>query len=166
LGMHRSATSLAAKGLYEAGIHMGRNLLGASPSNPYGHYEDLDFIRLNDRILHSAGGSWDNPPPEDAIVNAGKEMNKELPAFLKNKSEGGYFWGWKDPRTTLTIRAYMPHLQRYNPHFITCWRHPEQVAMSLATRDKFPKEKCVALAKTYNTRLLEFIKEWTNGYQL
>ena len=49
LGMHRSATSLSAMGLSRCNVHIGDNLLGADAnSNPYGHFEDRDFIRMND----------------------------------------------------------------------------------------------------------------------
>ena len=62
LGMHRSATSLLARGLHMSDIVMGERLLGKSESNKYGHWEDVDFVELNESILHSAGGTWDNPP--------------------------------------------------------------------------------------------------------
>lgn len=158
LGMHRSATSLVAKGLAQAGINMGEHLLGAHPSNPYGHWEDVEFISINDRILQIAGGSWDNPPEPDKILGAGVVLSGELSEMMARKNQPGLHWGWKDPRTTLTARCFMPYLQE--PHFITCFRNPLQVARSLNARDGMPVEQGVKLAGTYNQRLIEFLGEY------
>jgi hypothetical protein len=62
LGMHRSGTSMVAGLLAKMGINMGDDLLGRSPSNPFGHFEDWDFVNLNDSILSKAKGSWDKLP--------------------------------------------------------------------------------------------------------
>jgi hypothetical protein len=65
LGMHRSGTSTIARILASIGINMGERIMGANESNPFGHYENLDFVELNDEILINAGGSWKKPPPKN-----------------------------------------------------------------------------------------------------
>jgi len=157
LGMHRSATSLAAQGAEKAGVFMGSALMGAHESNEYGHFEDVDFVNINDQILKLAGGSWYNPPPESNIIEVGKADEDGLKNFIRAK-EREPFWGWKDPRTVLTIRCYMPFLK--NPHFIACYRKPQDVAESLYKRDGVPIEKGISLAKEYNRRMLSFLKEF------
>jgi len=162
LGMHRSATSLAAKGLARSGIHMGDSLLGVAPSNPYGHWEDVDFVRLNDRLLKAAGGSWNHPPPEEQILSLKDEKgwDGEIERLVRRKRREP-FWGWKDPRTVLTIRLYLSYLE--GPHFIACFREPEEVAKSLARREReMTKGQCLSLAEIYNERLLRFLSEWTS----
>lgn len=162
LGMHRSATSLLAKGLALSAVHMGETLLGSSPCNPQGHFENVDIMHLNQRILKQAGGNWRNPPPEDAILQAGLLLGSHIAARLRDNQRSPY-WGWKDPRTTLTIRCYLPYLT--NPHFMCAFREPAAVAESLYRRDKMPLAEGLALAKTYNRRLLRFLSEWTEaGY--
>ena len=158
LGMHRSATSLAAKGLAKSGINMGSQLLQANKFNSYGYWEDVDFITMNSAILKKAGGSWENPPKEEEILKAGKFFKEEIKELIRIKSKGKNFWGWKDPRTTLTIKCYLEYLE--NPHFIVCFRETEKVAESLKKRDNFPLKKCIKLANEYNSRLLSFVKEW------
>ena len=157
LGMHRSATSLIAKGLMASGIHMGNRLLGASPCQPDGHFEDTDFISVNDQILKHAGGSWDNPPDEEAIVEVARQSKDFLQEFIESKSQHR-LWGWKDPRTVLTIRCFMPFIKK--PHIIPCFRETRDVARSLNRRDGMPIAQGQQLAMEYNRRLLLFLGDW------
>ena len=159
LGMHRSATSLVGMGLAKSNVHIGETLLAPTEHNPYGHWEDVDFVRANNEILRAAGGSWDNPPPEEAIIAVGKRNAHQIAKFIMKKSHGKELWGWKDPRTTLTIRCYLPYLE--NPHFIACFREPMEVAKSLQRREGGEIEKWLELAGIYNDRLLEFLGWWT-----
>jgi hypothetical protein len=158
LGMHRSATSLAAMGLYNSNVWMGEPLMGKNHTNIYGHFEDINFVQMNDKILQSAGGSWDNPPPEYEILKAGELHSNSLKELVKSK-EREPFWGWKDPRTTLTIKCYMPYLN--NPHFITCLRHPKEVAWSLWKRDKTQIADGLKLGKIYNKRMIDFLQDYS-----
>jgi hypothetical protein len=159
LGMHRSATSLAAKGLALSGVHMGDKLLGSHASNPYGHWEDIDFINFNDGILKAAGGSWRNVPAESDIMRVARDMDKLIEDFVKAKQRES-FWGWKDPRTCLTIQCFMPYL--INPHFIVCYRNPRDIAASLHRRDGMEIDKGLILARIYNNRIRKFLDQWTN----
>jgi len=165
LGMHRSATSLVAKGLYESGVHIGDRLIGADISNPYGHYEDMDFVSLNEKILNNAKGSWNKPPTEESILGLADIWRHEIKELVEEKQMES-LWGWKDPRTILTIRLFLPYLT--NPHFIVCFRDPREVAKSLAKRDRHITRKAgLVLAKIYNDRLLRFLSEWASDkYQL
>lgn len=158
LGMHRSATSLAAQGLLRSGVYMGKTLIGTSADNPYGHWEDIDFVRFNDRLLSAAGGAWNRPPSELSILDLRNEYDNEICDFIKRK-ECRPFWGWKDPRTTLTINLFLPHLT--NPHFIACYRNAVDVAKSLERRDNMKIEDGILLANTYNRRLNRFLLSWS-----
>jgi len=55
LGMHRAATSLVARTL-NSEVHMGEHLLVGLSDNIKGHYENVEIIKINDKILHNAGG--------------------------------------------------------------------------------------------------------------
>lgn len=162
LGMHRSATSLMAKGLAAANVNMGPVLLGPSRSNVHGHYEDVDFMHLNDRILNAAGGTWDNPPDHGAVLAVKHLFADEISSLVdcRNKNNQNQLWGWKEPRTVLTIWLYVEYL--INPHFIFCFRDVEDVAASLLVRDDMPIEKGRELAREYNKRLMYFILHWND----
>jgi hypothetical protein len=157
LGMHRSATSLVAKGLAHE-INMGAQFEYA-PDNPEGHWENWDIVNLNDKILKEAGGSWDNPPSREAILEAGKKYEPDIKEIVDRFNRKGEHWGFKDPRTALTVELFVPHL--VEPHYIAVFRNPTEVAKSLKVRNGFDLSKGIALAKEYNQRILDFLnKVW------
>jgi hypothetical protein len=164
LGMHRSATSLIAKGLSESGVYMGNNnMQQADSGNPHGYWEDLDFQFLNKEILARAGGDWFNIPDEDAILSAGKkaDIKGRIKGLIQKRYEQYNLWGFKDPRTVLTIRAIRPHLKNHS--FFACFRNPNEVAQSLYTRNtgfgNGTVNQYLPVAKEYNKRLLSFLNE-------
>ena len=147
LGMHRSATSLVSKALLNE-IHMG-------PCPGPNVFESRPFVLLNRKILRRAKGSWHKPPPERAILDQYDGMRDQIIETIEAEKADRVLWGWKDPRTTLTIKLYLPHLE--NPHFINIFRNPLDVARSLQRRDGFTTERGVRLANIYNARLLNFL---------
>ena len=159
LGMHRSATSFIAKAIAEQGVNMGNRLMKADKWNPQGYYENLDFVELNDLILKEAGGSWRNPPTEDDIIKAGKKYEDLIKETISRNSTD--MWGWKDPRTSLTLPIYLPFL-RDDTYLITIFRKPERVALSLYRRDGISIEEGINLAKEYNRRIINHIRRFVN----
>lgn len=151
--MHRSATSLAARGISECGVEIGADDSTANEFNKWGYWENPEFVDLNHYILEAAGGSWFQPPPEEDILKAGKKFTKDIKKLIKKHESKK--WGWKDPRTTLTIKLFHPHLK--NPNYICCFRDPLEVAKSLQRRSKMDLEMGVDLANEYNKRLLDFL---------
>ena len=162
LGMHRSATSLVARTL-NTEVHMGRDLLVGLKDNPLGHYENVRIVRLNDKILHESGGSWRNPPPMDKIIEIGKKYEEDIKSIIANEisiaeSKGLKSWGFKDPRTALTIEVWLKYIP--NPQFVVCYRDPKEVAISLNKRNHFTFDEGLNLAVEYNKRINTFIAKW------
>jgi len=167
LGMHRSDTSRVAKGLSHE-VYVPNDLRPPDQSNPKGYYESRTFNILNREILQAAGGTWDNPPSEDAIraLETDQRINALIhEAVVKEsaiaKKAGQEDWGWKDPATTLTARLYVPHL--VNPHFVACFREPLKAAASFAKMNNKTVEVSLELAKEYNKRLLAFLHWFTES---
>jgi hypothetical protein len=134
-GMHRSGTSMVARLLQDCGLFLGpEEELGFDSNNGEPHFENVWFVALNDEILSRLGGSWNNPPefpvgwqtrPEiEALIAQGKKLTKRLGRQ--------YYWGWKDPRNSLTVRFW----QRVVPDLrvVICLRSPLEVAQSLRRR--------------------------------
>ena len=156
IGMHRSATSLVAKALANE-IDMGA-VFRPIADQPAGNWENLDFMQLNIDILKAAGGSWDKPPSHEAIMavkSRFKKRIKRLVGKFNEKHQPDGIWGWKDPRTVLTIELYKPFL--INPHYITIFRNPQEVAKSLQKRNGFSIEFGLDLASIYNSRIIRFL---------
>lgn len=154
LGMHRSGTSMVAGILYRLGINMGSDLIGPVPSNPYGHYEDKEFVALNDKILYNAGGSWHKPPAREDLLEQGSVYKDEIIAITNKINNAQVLSGWKDPRTSLTIELFYPYLSK--PKFIVCHRASLQVADSLKKRSGLPIEEGVNLKGEYDRRINDF----------
>ena len=115
LGCHASGTSLVTHMLIKLGVNMGDRFLGPVKSMPV--WEDGDFVRCNSQILKLARGNWGNPPTRKQILKA-----CEIPHLAKRirtlvgKKQKRKVWGWKDPRSALTIEAYHKHLK--DPYYI------------------------------------------------
>lgn len=159
LGMHRSGTSMIAGILKILGINMGEKLLGADWSNPLGHFEDIEFISLNDEILKKAEGSWDNPPFGEKILAQKEKFSDRIKALIEKKKKSE-IWGWKDPRTALTIELYLPYLENF--YFIVCYRDWKSIAYSLQRRNKMEIEKGIKLSKIYYQRIDRFFHTHPN----
>lgn len=159
LGMHRSATSVVAQGLHEAGVYMGERLLGAHASNPHGHWENRDFLEFHIRLLREAGGSWKNPPDDAALHKVWKNNEDDIRQLLiqTQVDAGERAWGWKDPRTTLFATHYIKLL--YDMHcdvfLVNCWRGGRLIAESLLNRDGLPLQKGYELVDDYHHKMAE-----------
>lgn len=153
LGMHRSGSSLTS-GLLEAlGVNMGERLMAESRANPVGYFEDKAFLRLNRKILHAAGGTWYDPPSAEAIRTQKEPFRSEVEALFQDKPA---LWGWKDPRTSLTLEVYLDHLP--HPHVVVTHRDPEAIAQSLVNRGDMQHEEALALVSLYEERIDALLK--------
>jgi len=151
LGMHRTGTSLAAGILHLLGLHMGSYFFGKTSNNPTGHFEDLDFLSLNQDILQSAGGDWMNPPTHNNILKQAPYYEDRIKNLINMRNSHLSFWGWKDPRTCLTFDLYKNYL--VNPYLIVCNRPNNQIAESLMRRQNLIKNAGLELASIYKDRI-------------
>ena len=69
LGMHRSGTSVTIRGVHALGADLGDNLMKpVADDNEKGFWEDLDFNRINERVLAKANSSWHYLYPLDTAL--------------------------------------------------------------------------------------------------
>jgi hypothetical protein len=145
--MHRSGTSCLAGSLEQQGLALGE-VNTAAPWNKRGNRERFDVMNLQGEILDASGGSWYEPP---AAVAWRPEHFEAARAILAEHA-GSPVWGFKDPRTLLTLdgwRALVPDIQP-----VGIFRHPLRVAQSLKSRNDMAIEAGVALWQAYNERLV------------
>jgi hypothetical protein len=156
VGMHRSGTSMVAKLLQQAGLNLGDDarLMPPAAENPEGFYEHLEFVRLNDEVLNVAGAGWDCPPTaefdwNDEALDPYRERARQLAAPLQERVP----WGWKDPRTSLTLpfwRGAFGPLQT-----VAVVRNPLEVVTSLHRRNAFSTALGLTLWQIYAERILQ-----------
>ena len=104
-GMHRSGTSLITQWLHKCGLPVGDRLMNALPSNPEGHFEDLDFVEFHARVLEKQGTGGHGLDDKAVHPMDAKDL-QELGAIIADKNIQHTAWGWKDPRTCLFLSAY------------------------------------------------------------
>lgn len=113
---------------------MGDNLIPATLHNSKGHYENIEFVQINQEILRSVNSSWNKPPSRDKMAEA-KFSATKLRAFLSKNVRP--IWGLKDPRTLLTFEVWKPYLEEVaDIHYVFVHRPFEASVRSLAHRDR------------------------------
>lgn len=161
LGMHRSGTSLVARLLEELGVYFGEpeDLLPANYANPLGYWELRAIAETHDLLLQELSRRWDTafPLPEEWHREPFVEPYRERleRAVLEQLAEHGTF-GWKDPRTSLTLPLWNDLLDALGlpAHYVMVVRNPLDVAHSLVARDGFEPGDALGLWYHYNLEIL------------
>lgn len=144
--------------LQSCGLFLGpEKELGFDSNDGEPHFENVQFVALNDEILSRLGGSWNNPPE----FSAGWERMSEVETLtvqakkLIKRLAIQHYWGWKDPRNSLTLpfwRGIVPDLK-----VVICLRNPLEVAHSLRKRGDLIGIPLFLLWLTYHRELLSAI---------
>jgi hypothetical protein len=150
--MHRSGTSLLARVVQVLGVYLGpeEHLMALQPENPRGFWENRLLTDLNDEILARFGGRWDDLPPVPAHWAAAPEiadLRQRARSLIQTDFGTAKLWGWKDPRTCLTLPFWKEILPPMS--YIICLRNPYDVAQSLQQRNGFSIAKGVDLWLAY-----------------
>lgn len=160
-GMHRSGTSMFARYLHRIGINMGEELYHDRTTNPYGHYEDLDFLNLQRRELARAFRGEDYLVTEDFVPSPSFLEGARRLMDRKRGRYGDRHWGWKDPRTTLFLETWKEVCPELRVAALV--RSPHRVVNSLCARLRGyfsirKKERFLKTYTHYNSALLKFIE--------
>jgi len=141
LGMHRSGTSALTKALQVLGVSLSENLMPEGEFNPKGHWEDLDIVAINDKLLAHYDCVWFSPyQPEislsDPFVDA---LIDEAAALLLTRIETLGCYGFKDPRTSRLLAFWQAVFVRaaVTPKYVYAVRNPLDIVKSLQKRDQF-----------------------------
>lgn len=159
LGMHRSGTSLCSSIIHLLGIDMASEI-GASPSNPRGHWERWEIVELHDEILAALNSRWDSLLPlkqgwwrDPAIVPHKKRLKQFCAQLLE---EHGGLCGFKDPRTMRLFPLWVEIARELGAELrlVLSVRHPGGAARSLQARDAMSYAEGELLWTTYHLELL------------
>lgn len=129
-GFHRSGTSMTTRMLARAGLYLGDQLVGARPSNPYGHYEDAEAVRLHDEWLALNDQDWLCGVQELPRLPA--DLDGRQQAIIHRLADRNRSWGFKDPRTAHFVDAWWSRLPDLRGVFV--YRHYAEVLASLRLR--------------------------------
>jgi hypothetical protein len=154
LGMHRSGTSCLAGCLQQADVFFG-DVVMAARHNKKGNREKISITKLNDAVLAANGGAWHHPP---ARVSWTGPLEKRRDEILR-EFNGRPLWGFKDPRTLLTLGGWIGWLP--DVRFVATFRHPVDVAKSLNAREREPRisvEQGIKLWFHYNSILRKLME--------
>lgn len=114
LGMHRSGTSALAGLLHHNGVHMGDQETFYPPpmkENPKGFFENKRFRNLNDAMLSKVGYKVKSfNPIIPRVQKISQELSDKMTILLTAYNQRFTNWGWKDPRTSLTIHHWLEQL--------------------------------------------------------
>jgi hypothetical protein len=162
-GMHRSGTSLVANLLRLCGLYLGeeQDLMPATTDNESGYWENEKIRILNDQILRELGGTWDFPPvAADGWAESERFTSLRVKAeTLLQEFRDHEPWGWKDPRSCLTL-SFWANLNSLTVPFwygfgsqlkvVLCIRNPFEVFHSLGDRKYAPNSAGLNLWRIYN----------------
>src|SRR5262249_55069687 len=136
LGMHRSGTSAVSRVLNLLGCDLPTTLMPAGEGNETGHWESHPIAQFNDRLLSSAGSSWDDWLP----VNPGwysspkaAQFQEEALSLLDKEFGASRLFVLKDPCICRLAPFWLNVLAMHGavPRMILPVRNPLEVAMSL-----------------------------------
>jgi hypothetical protein len=153
LGMARSGTSAITRLLELLGMELGpaQALLPPAGENSKGFFEHRPIVQINKELLERMGGSWSEPPrfAQGWERDPGLEdLRKRARELLAADFGSAPLWGFKDPRTSLTLPFWDELLGR-EAGYVICHRRPLDSARSLEQRNGIRLDDGVALWTHY-----------------
>lgn len=148
LGMHRSGTSMITGSLEQAGVFMGQ-VNQFSENNKKGSKESSFLMQLHEEVLTDNNSSWYSPP----YKTYWSPYRMKILQYYIQSFDQHPIWGFKDPRTLLHLKTWnkmIPNLIK-----VGIFRNPNDVALSLKRRNKFPLQQGLDLWVRYNRELLK-----------
>ena len=146
---------MIARLMRACGLDLGRpeDLMGPAPDNPDGFFEHRGIVALNDELLSRANASWDSPPRDFDWMSTTIADLRPLARGIISELGAREPWGWKDPRTSLTLRFW--RAEAADLRVVVALRNPLEVATSLQRRNGMAIEDGLVLWRCYNDALLD-----------
>lgn len=119
VGYHRSGTSAMAQNCHAASMFLGENLLAASTTNIYGHFEDTDFVSINQALLQLNYEGWYLSSEFVPVIP--RKMRTVASDMIAKRDAEYEFWGFKDPRVCVLLDFWNSVLP--DPRYLICLRH-------------------------------------------
>jgi len=121
---------MLAQELSNAGLFIGERLMSSSVSNEDGHFEDLDFFHLHEKLLRFNQSSWQHT--DDKPLYVSEDYKKEMRRLIDQRDSKYTQWGFKDPRSVLFLQEWYNELS--HPYTLVIYRHYSETTRSLLRR--------------------------------
>lgn len=140
LGVHRSGTSCLAQLLNVLGAKLPAEVVAPSPSNPFGHWEPVRLLELNEEILGAIGRTWYDSRPIPISwfrSTAAYDFRERLCALIASEYGDAPLILIKEPRICRLAPLYLDAFDTLGikPLVILPVRHPGEVIRSIQERD-------------------------------
>jgi len=167
VGMHCSGTSAVAGLLHRHGVVMGEDALlvpAQIHETPASLFENPRFRILNDRIAERQGYVVESWNPDIPPCRAGAITRLRMRRLIRNYEERHRVWGFEDPRSCLTLDAWLREIERVgaleDTKIVYTVRDPDAVAQSMVARNMIDIPTALRLWKVYNERAMKTIDAW------
>ena len=167
VGMHRSGTSAVAGLLHLNGISMGKMRdfkPKPLPQNPKGFYENYVFRKISDSVLEYSKYDVKSYNPILNEIRLPIRIKTKMMKVVEEYNSKFENWGWKDPRTCLTLEVWLEVISEMNlfeqVKILFTIRNEYSVAKSLYSRNHLPLDQSVKLWKTYNECAINTIDQF------
>jgi hypothetical protein len=177
LGMHQSGASDLARVLSFHGFSLPSDATGVGLGHCGEALASQGVVALNERILASLGGRWDAPGPfilpglllaesQEIIARilCGRWLDQAA-ATLEVAYGDAAAIVLSDPRLCLMLPLWQSALIKagYETRCILCYRHPLDVAASLAERHRVVRSRSLQLWAYYSLEPLIFAQAFIEG---
>ncbi|MCI2395572.1 glycoside hydrolase family 99-like domain-containing protein [Aliiroseovarius sediminis] len=140
LGMHRSGTSMLARVLNFAGYSLSKELVGATASNQFGHWEPKFLNDRNQQFLEEIGSDWHDwgmIDPTQIAPDLVSAYRTELSEWIRAEKAKEQDLILKEPRACRLAPLIVPILNDagFTTRIVIPYRNPLDVAGSLQKRD-------------------------------
>lgn len=159
LGSGRCGTSLTTGLLRQLSVKM---VARHNPShlNPKGDFECMEAHAINSKIYNLAAGEdlgrephW-TPPPKARILEQADAVQNDIRSFLSGRQG---LWGWKNPKTSLTIELFLPHL--VNPRIIVVRRNLRNTVRSINRAFQLPAKRAMNVVLYYRAAVEDTLRK-------
>lgn len=156
---------MVAGTLHHSGITMGTSFRRLLPENPKGFYEEEAFRCFNDRLLEDVGYFVKDWNPQFSGISTSPSSHSAAVSLIERFNSTSDRWGWKDPRTCLTLGFWLNAIDTAkslrNTKIIVIERQIRSVSKSLYRRGNISSlSQGAKLCRMYNSHLKRCLSEY------
>lgn len=152
VGMGRSGSSALTRVLSLCGAALPFRTLPADVANPRGYWESRDAVDLNSQFLSRYGSSWYDETLELGVAGEAHDFIGAIADLLAAGFERAGPLVVKEPRITALLPYWRAAAEKagLRATAVHVFRRPDDVAASLARRDRLSTRQSYALWMKYN----------------